>query len=343
MNFDVVVNYGKPSEQKQWDALSLACGNLVQHSSSTALNRLFNEEAVFIEVYQSKRLVAGYQFSYYESKRLVSFLRFISRSINCWGEYLIVPDLEASVVAALLDKTLLQFIKERRISRSSFINQYGLAYFPSFYTKPSATKFRIAVIDLELPVDSLTTKLHAKHKYSIRKAEAAGVTVQKSTDIALFISLLKETYSTQVEKQGPNTDYIQALYTTYLAEDFVSLYLAYKDGIAYSGALITHCGDIAYYSFAGLKKSEWFAGHLNQWFIIQDLKQRGFKQYVLGQVAAEMEQKNDNEKFVKGITPFKLRFGPSLRDGISSRLIHRPFSNFIWNCFVSLFSFINRK
>jgi hypothetical protein len=336
MKYDIKISIGQPSDIAQWDALAIHCGNLIQHTSTAGLDRFFNNQSAYIEIFSAQILVGAYRFNFFESKRLPPFLRSISRSATFWGEALYNENFPKEEITVQIDTAIKKYLLEHNPVKYKFTNYYGSGISPAIFKTPTAKQFGMAIIDLTCSEEVLWEKVHSKHRNSIRKAEKSGVVIQVSDDIATFINLMKATYEGQDDKTAPNFQYITEQYKLYSKQGNAILYIAYQEGIAYNGALVTLLGDRAYYAFAGTVKNPWAAGNLTQWFIIKHLKERGLKSYSLGQVALDGESNFGDDKFVSGISTFKMRFGPAIEKGISVLEIRRPFANTIWNFLVKL-------
>jgi lipid II:glycine glycyltransferase (peptidoglycan interpeptide bridge formation enzyme) len=300
------------------------------------LDSLFGVQSIYIEIFFDEILVGGYRFIFYESKKLPSFLRSISRSITFFGEAISHPNFSKEKITALIDQAIAKFIREQKPIKFKVSNYYGEGIIPSVFSTTKSTSFDMAIIRLDQSEEELWDNVHSKHRNSIRKAEKSGVYVALSDDIDTFIALMKTTYESQEAKHSPNYTFIKEQFQRYAANGNALLYLAFHEGKAYNGALVTYLGEKAYYAFAGTIKNPWAAGNLTQWFIIKDLKARGLKTYSLGQVAIEGTSDFGDDKFISGITTFKMRFGPSLIRGISGQSILRPFANTCWSWMVKL-------
>ncbi len=336
MKYAVKISIGQPSDPTQWNALATLNGNLIQHTSTAVLDRFFKNESAYLEILSGTTLVGAYRFNYFESKRLPAFFRSISRSATFWGEAIYLPSEDRLLIAQLINTAIDDYLRDNKIVKLKYTNYYGAGISPELFHTAAAKEFCMAIIDLEQSEEQLWDRVHSKHRNSIRKAEKSGVTIAVSEDIDAFIDLMRVTYEGQEGKSAPNYDYIKAQYSLYAPQENAILYIAYHEGVAYNGAMVTLLGDTAYYAFAGTVKNPWAAGNLTQWFILKDLKAKGLKKYSLGQVALEGASNFGDVKFISGITTFKMRFGPDLEKGISTNIILRPFANKIWNLLVKM-------
>jgi hypothetical protein len=336
MDYEVLVSAGQATDVNRWNNLAVSNGNLIQHTITAAVDTFFGSEPVYIEILKDNNLVAGYRFSFNESKRLPSFLRYISRRANFWSEAIHASEVDLVEIESLLSRAINEYLHKQRIVKVVYIDYYGYGITPSIFKRTDATKFRIAQLDLSLSETELWDNIHSKHRNVIRKAEKNQVRVELSTDIDLFIQLLQTTYEGQTSHSAPNSLYIKSLYEKYAPSGNILIYIAYHEDTAFSASIVTTCGEVAYYAFAGNIKNFWLSGQIIQWHIMKDLKAKGFKKYVLGQVKSGSDTGSSNDKFINGISPFKMRFGPTLAEGVSTVITLKPFASFLWNVLVKI-------
>lgn len=336
MDYEVVISNGQATDVDRWNSLAVRNGNLIHHTLSAEVDTFFSSESVYIEILKDHNLVAGYRFSFNESKRLPNFLRYISRRANFWSEAMHADEVDLVQIESLLSRAIKDYLHKQRIVKVVYIDYYGYGITPSIFKRRDSAKFRIAQLDLSLSETALWDNIHSKHRNVIRKAEKNQVRVELSTDIDLFIQLLQTTYEGQSGHNAPNSLYIKSLYEKYAPSGNILIYIAYHEETAFSASIVTTCGEVAYYAFAGNIKNFWLSGQIIQWHIMKDLKAKGFKKYVLGQVKSESDTSSDNDKFIKGISPFKMRFGPTLVEGVSTAITLKPFASFLWNMLVKI-------
>jgi lipid II:glycine glycyltransferase (peptidoglycan interpeptide bridge formation enzyme) len=109
------------------------------------------------------------------------------------------------------------------------------------------------------------------------------------------------------------------MYKNWIYNGLSSLYIVSKDDTAVGFSLVTHYGDEAYYFMSAVYevfKSE-NVSHYLQSIIMDDLKSKGIKNYVLGNVEGN-SLLNCPDKKNKDIAFFKSGFGDSCRYKIVS-------------------------
>ena len=333
MKGEFILSAHQPKDPDQWEQLAWENYNIAHSTKYDVVEAFFQQEAYFIQYYVGEELVLGYQFFYWESKRLPALLRSISGNISFFGEPIIKEKYLADkdqLIAAFNDY-LPAVIKQMNPCIGSFSSYFG-DYISSINIRAKSTThndFNIAYIPLDKSVEALWEGLHSKHRNSIRKGQKEGLRLVKNEDIDTFIDLLKSTYANQAEK-APNYVYIKNTYEVLAAQGLASLYFAYHGEQALTGALLFSYGKYCYYAFGGTVPNNLGAGNFLHWEIMSILQQEGFSKYFLGQVASG-DGHAANVKFVEGISQFKRRFGTEEVPGSSDRYVFHPFKNSLWN------------
>ncbi len=187
--------------------------------------------------------------------------------------------------------------------------------------------FANAFIDLTQPPGQLWENIHPHHRRKINHAEKEAYSVTRTQNIDLLLDLLSLTYKNQAVT-GPNLGFVASFYKTVADQGCARIYVANKEGRPVSAALVTLFGPVAYYAYGGSERGNDGASHLLHWNIIRSLAEEKYRVYYLGQVAVEGD--DQDEKFVRGISLFKRRFGT--QEVVNSRktFIFRPYSYHLW-------------
>ena len=332
----------KPNNKWEWNSLVSISNSISQHTDFDKVQEYYNEIPYYFEILLNDKLVGGIKVLWWESSLLPNILKPISRRLRVDGQILIKEMVSISdkqrVVASLYSE-LNNFCQRYKITKV-ILDQVNFFNIPDFSIefKPALelkTIYQIAVVDLDLKVDVLWENLHSKHRNIIRKAEKEGVEVRKSTDISLFLYLLKNTYSNQ-SKEMPNAEFITRYYQILNKSNSVTIYVAYKDNIPLASAMITHKDNYSDYTFGGTVQNSIGAGNYLHWEIIKEMKMLGYKYYSFGQVAIEKDPLN--VKFSSGITSFKKRFGTIEFDASKRILTINKINDLIWNMILKLYN-----
>jgi lipid II:glycine glycyltransferase (peptidoglycan interpeptide bridge formation enzyme) len=147
------------------------------------------------------------------------------------------------------------------------------------------------VLNLEPSLDELLKNMRKSTRYILRNQDKFGITCERTTSleaIDLFCKLYTETVSNQ-GFFGQSTDFITQEYKTFLNSQSVGLYFARYNNQVVAAAFIIeqHGGGFYHYGASIRSDSSVPAPHVLQWFIINNLKERGFKQYNFWGIAPE--------------------------------------------------------
>lgn len=303
------ITYHNPKNINRWNALCAEEGNIVQHSLYDKINEAYDYYPVYFEIEDNESLLAGVKVFLYVNHKIGAVSRFISKRITIPGECIFLSEANCPELKKMLEQSLEKFIHQQGINETIISGYYGntdkLIALPEKYLQ-TANIFNTANIDLAQSEETLWNNLHSKHRNVVRKAEKEGVVFFESDDFPLFKRLLQETYAAQGQKEY-NTSFAELLYNTLKTEKHTTIYFAKHADEVLSGALLIFIGTKAYYAFGGNIHNSLGAGNYLQWLIFQDLKNKGFTLYCLGQVAAAHDERN--QKFTVGISHFKTRFG----------------------------------
>jgi len=324
-----------PSDPDAWNRLAASCSNLQQSTWVDASQAYFKQTAVFIEVWKDDQLLGGLKCYLYQSRR--PLIRWINTYLQQTGEMLIHPDSEeAETIKTHCFEQLRELIRSRNLVFSKHSMHYGYAGLipdANFARVYSSSAYTIGYVDLNQSVDELWKNIPAKRKRKIREAEKQGLVFEEADNPGEFFRLLEATYSKQ-DKNGPDTRYLQQLYSDLKEQGIMKLYFI-RDAETYvAGAMMAMFGKTAYYSFGGVTRDSRGAGKLLHWTLFQKLKEEGYESYCFGQLAAGVDL--DNEKFTLGITSFKRRWGLLEFPASSITFVYKPFSYFVWRMLLKL-------
>lgn len=322
---DLKISYNKPLNEKEWNELSLGSSNLLCSTHYDAIQSLYHQQAVYLQYFEFEKLIAGVKLYFWESKKIPFFFPLISRQLSQFGEYIIKGAYcDNDDLRDLITTSVRKFIKEKKAVRFLSGGFYGddkLILNP--FDSKNRTDFNVSIIDLTHDSDVLFANLHSKHRNVLRKALNSNLMFEKIDDINILISLINETYREQ-DKGGPSLEYLTSTYNILSKKGYCVLF-AVKHGDEYlSVALIQIYGKIADYTFGGNKKNDLGAGQFLQWNIMNELKNVGIEKYSLGQTA--IMKNEDNIKFSKGISDFKIRFGTKEYKCFKQTSVLKPFN-----------------
>ncbi len=161
------------------------------------------------------------------------------------------------------------------------------------------------VIDLTRPEDEIWSKIHSKHKNSIRSAEKNNVVVeiiQKIDDIYPVLDITHKMAGLPL----PSLSEFRGLWEELLQKNKCRLYAAKSHGVVQGAVLIPFTKQRAYYYYGGSIENH-VPGSMNllHWEVVKDLKKTGVLKYDFGGARVNP----DRESKAYGIQRFKERFG----------------------------------
>lgn len=138
------------------------------------------------------------------------------------------------------------------------------------------------ILDITPDAATLLAKMRKTTRYSIRKAEKAGVQVRLSTtlaDLNIFYTLYQATVTRQ-KFQPFSWDYLQREFELLTKHQMLQIGIAEEAGKPVSGAMIVLTPHEAFYhQGASVTDAKSVASYLLQWRLIEHAKQAGCKKY----------------------------------------------------------------
>lgn len=204
-----------------------------------------------------------------------------------------------------------------------FINPTpAYTYFEDCPTQSQRIPFGNHVCDLTVSEDALLMKMHSKHRNCVRKAQKDGVVVKMGQDEALlsdYMQMDRETWTRSNKSSSGEAFYRSKLKAM---PHNSMIFIAYKDDVPQSGALIYYDKTCGYYMFGANKNAPYNgAGNLLQWEIMLWLKSNGVKKYSF--VGCRINEDEDSK--YHGIQRFKERFGGELVQGYMFKCVCNTF------------------
>lgn len=162
---------------------------------------------------------------------------------------------------------------------------------------------KTVVLDLTKSEEEILATMHHKTRYNIRVAEKSSIEIKESQDIDTLVNLMKKTAHRQ-KFSTHERNYYKNLFNFFSRPGDIqaSIYLATHNGQPVAGNLMLTYGDTAYYLHGGsdYEFRSLMAPHALHWYLIREMKSRGFKYYDFGG--------SEGDKW-PGITRFKLSWG----------------------------------
>ncbi len=177
------------------------------------------------------------------------------------------------------------------------------------------------IIDLTLSEEELWSKMHSKHRNTVRRGEKAGMElVLGGEELAeQYTPLSNETYA-RSGKGADSSNYYKMLVRHLENRSLISLIS--KEGELQAGGMFLYSKAAAYYLHgASIGRPEPGSTNFMLWSVVMEMKAKGVREFsfVGYHVGAEEGSKLD------GIQKFKERFGGELESCYSFRYVQKPF------------------
>ncbi len=180
--------------------------------------------------------------------------------------------------------------------------------------------------------EKLLNNFHGKHRNVIKKSIKEGVKVETTNDVNLIYNNIRETLERQSVIFYPSLEYLESIVKN--IPDNVAFFVAKKEGKLQGTAVIIYDKNSGYYMYGGSAPRP-FTGSINllQYEVMKFLMNKGIKVYDL--VGARINVKEGSK--YEGIQRFKSRFGAKLVQGVSFRVIIKPFKFWLFDLLLKLY------
>src|SRR3989344_8911611 len=165
------------------------------------------------------------------------------------------------------------------------------------------------VLDITPEPHVLLKNMRKSTRHILKNKDVYDVECRRSTlseDIDLFCSLYNKTVANQ-GFFGQSTHFIKIEFETFMQSSAVSLYFAYHKSKPVAAAFVIEQNKTGFYHYGASVRLDTYvpAPHTLQWFIIEDLKSRGFQRYNFWGIAPENKPRHP----WAGLSLFKKGFG----------------------------------
>ena len=173
------------------------------------------------------------------------------------------------------------------------------------------------ILELKQTEDEILAGMRKNTRYSIRKAEKEGVSIEKSTDIT-DLDIFYEIYTDTVKRQkwhAYSLAYLRSEFEIFSRDGRIKIYTAKYQGKPIASSLFIYYRNEVYYHHSG-SLTEFRnipASYLIQWEAIKDAKNDGYEIYNFFGIARD---ESSNHPWA-GLTFFKKGFG-----GTEQRWVH---------------------
>ena len=82
---EVVVSYDNPRNVDEWNALCKECGNFVQTTMYSEISAFYDEQSIFVQIYDAGILAGGLKLMYSHGRRLP----MLSKRLGQFGEMVV--------------------------------------------------------------------------------------------------------------------------------------------------------------------------------------------------------------------------------------------------------------
>lgn len=339
---EVKISYDRPIEKDKWNELCLQNNNFVQSTFFAISFDFYMQKAVYFQVYNQDKLIAGVLFSFWESKKLGNITSSISRKLSQFGEIVYNKEFDYKEIISTLSVHLTDYLKQNKIVSYSTGNLYGnteLLVKPMNLTPISSTPFNVGYVDLKGSQDELLKSFNRNTKRNIRSANENNLTFQIIDDIERFLNIEKAVYDKQPGITGPNFDYIRYLFRK-MEQPNIVIATCSLNNEDLAGGFFYIFGKTAFSVFGGAKHNNVGAGHYFYFEFMKHLQGLGVEVFYFGQIAIE---KDENTKFSIGISNFKRGFKCTEIPSEKNIYILKPVKYKLWNKLLNIFQWMTKK
>lgn len=258
---------------------------------------VFNEKFVILAVLYNKWFFRFAQFP-------VEYINFNSRDPQLPQVFL------DDVIGYLKKKFRIQWVNPSSVS----------AFFDFHPTNSLRIPFGSHVIDLSYSEDELWSRVHSKHRNSVKRAEKANIVVRFGA-IELLNDYMKLDAETRKRSNSPSIDKSHLLKMFNFFPKNILISISYKDDIPQGGGIFFYNKSMSYYMY-GASKNQPESGAMNllQWRTILHMKQIGIAAYSF--VGCRINEDEDSK--YHDIQRFKQGFGGELKVGFMFKVINSP-------------------
>lgn len=191
------------------------------------------------------------------------------------------------------------------------------------------------IVNLSKSREELRGSLEKRCKYSIRKAENAGVEIvegAKNDAPQIFHRLHVHTAKRLGIHPNPYS-FTRAIWNILVPRKHARFFFAYYKDNPIAGAIILYFKDKMYYYMSTSLKEYWEVCPNNalQWYVILNGKSHGYQFYDL--MGCPGEEEKDHPEY--GLYRFKKSFGGEMkRIGATYQKVFSPFTLKLWNSFL---------
>lgn len=213
-----------------------------------------------------------------------------------------------------------QVMNRLKALKIAWVSTSAGCLFHAYPTNSLRIPFGSHVIDLSLSEEELWSKVHSKHRNSIRRAEKGEVLVRFGGKELVddYFKLDKETWA----RSGKNS--FGTTFFNQIADGLgkcAEIVVAYKEGIPQAGGVFFKNAEMSYYMYGtSADHPEPGAANLLQWKTMLKFKNEGVKKYSF--VGCRINE-DENSKY-HNIQRFKERFGGELKQGYMFRTELHP-------------------
>lgn len=300
-------------------------------------SKLAEANVFFSKEYSEYARICGQEMIYaYDDKFIASICvykkLFLKYALFVSEPFLYEGENSIELYKAFLDCVL----EELKSTKIAWISTSAGSLFDAYPKDSVRIPFGNYIVDLTLSEEELWSKVHSKHRNSIRRAEKGEVQVRFGGEELVddYIKLDKETWA-RSGKASYGTNFFKQI-TEGLGK-CAEIAVAYKDNIPQAGGVFFKNDQMSYYMYGtSADHPEPGSANLLQWRTMIRFKKEGVKRYSF--VGCRINEDVDSK--YHNIQRFKERFGGGLRQGYMFRSDLHPLMRKV---FLTLYKIKNHK
>jgi lipid II:glycine glycyltransferase (peptidoglycan interpeptide bridge formation enzyme) len=254
--------------------------------------------------------------------------KFVFRYANLPVEYVNLKGENTQFAKLFLNESMRLLNKKFHVQWTN--PTFASALFLESPSKCLRIPFGSHIVELTDSEEVLWSKVHSKHRNSIRRAEKSGVKILSGLEEYLndYEKLEKQTW----ERSGKSINNRYDKMVNCFGKNII-IFMAYKDQIPQGGAIYFYNKSMCYYMFSASKNNP-EPGSMNflHWKAMLYMKEHGVKKYSFVGCRINVDE---NSKY-HDIQRFKERFGGELKIGYMFKVINNAFLYRLFKLLVKL-------
>jgi len=322
-----------PPDLNEWEDLVNLCGNPYQSVHFNDIEAIYGYVPIYFLCRDKGELIGAIKIYFYESKKLPSLIRSISKNAHVISEPCIHPKYtdKADKIYESLVKCIENYFSIFKPVSFTFKTSLGLLPLTFNRVKKENT-YGIAYVELKKSYEETHATFGSNARRKCRTAIKKNVKVEKTEKLDEALKLFDYARTLPGFSSASNR-HLQTYFNALNKNGMCDVWIAWFENKPVSTVLVTKKGKHCFYEYGTSIRTNSGAGYFIHAEVMKYYSQLGFEKYYLGQVALNPI---NNPKFEQGITFFKKQFNPIILKGSKDEYLFSPIKNVIWKKLIKL-------